>query len=185
MMRRTAGLLGLVLMLQGCAGMPLAKLWPFQRSDTPGLARAEPEQVRVALRLPLPARPRPDGATLVLRLSGGEHEPQTARLAMTLVNEGRIVRVGGLPSAGPGYWWYLFKLTSAAEDELQALQSGQSDGTPGHEGVEYEVAVAYENVAAGQSLSRNIRLQLASDEGFFMLTEGVHTVGSDAEATQS
>ncbi len=184
-MRRTAGLLGLLLVLQGCAGMPLEKLWPFQRADTSGLARAEPEQVRAALRLPLPARPRPDGATLVLHLSGGERDPQTTRLPMTLVNEGRVVRVGGLPSAGPGYWWYLFKLTSAAEDELQTLQSRLSDGTPGHEDVEYEVAVAFENVAAGQSLSRSIRLQLASDEGFFLLTEGVHTVGNDAAPTPS
>lgn len=184
-MRRTAGLLGMVLLLQGCAGTPLEKLWPFQRSGTSGLARAEPEQVRAALRLPLPARPRPDGATLVLHLSGGERGPRTTRLAMTLVNEGRIVRVGGLPSAGPGYWWYLFKLTSAAEDELQTLQSRLADGSPGPDSVEYEVAVAYENVAAGQSLSRSIRLQLASDEGFFMLTEGVHTVGNDDEATQS
>ncbi len=183
--RRAAVLVGLTVVLYGCAGTPFERLWPFQQLDPSGLTRAEPDRVRAAIKLPLPARPRQDGATLVLRLSGGERSATTVRLAMTLVNEGRTVRADRLPSAEPGYWWYLFKLTSAAENELEALQSRLSDGTdPGVERVEYEVVVVYENVAAGQSVNRDIRLQLTREEGFFTLTDGVHTVEDHAAAAR-
>lgn len=183
--RRAAVLVGLVLVLHGCAGTPFERLWPFQQLDPSGLTRAEPDRVRAAIKLPLPARPRQDGATLVLRLSGGERSATTTRLAMTLVNEGRTVRADRLPSAEPGSWWYLFKLTTAAENELEALQSRLSDGSdPGVERVEYEVAVVYENVTAGQSVNRNIRLQLTRDEGFFTLTDGVHAIEDHATAAR-
>lgn len=185
-LRRGATLIGLALLLHGCAGIPLERLWPFQQPDPSGLSRAQPEQVRVALKLPLPARPRQDGATLVVRLSGGNRSEAVTRFAMTLVNEGRTVRADRLPTADPGYRWYLFKLTPTAEDQLRALQArmpGQ-DG-PDYEQVKYSVRLAYQNVSAGQSVSRSIHLQLADNEGFFTLADGAHTVGADATEAES
>lgn len=184
--RRWAILAGLALLLHGCAGTPFERWWPFQLPDPSGLSRAQPEQVRVALKLPLPARPRQDGATLVVRLSGANRGGAVNRFAMTLVNEGRTVRADRLPTADPGYRWYLFKLTPTAEDQLDALQSRMRgrDG-PGYDQVDYTVALAYQNVGAGQSVSRSVRLQLADNEGFFTLADGDHTVGADAAERES
>lgn len=184
--RNGAVLVGLALVVHGCAISPFEGLWPFHRPDPSSLSRAEPEQVRVALSLPQPARPRADGVTLVVRLSGADRSPSVTRLAMTLVNEGRIVRADRLPTADPGYSWYLFKLTPTAENELRALQLR----LPGHDElgydeVAYSAEVAYENVGSGQSLNRSIRLQLADAEGFITLTEGVHIVGQDNGGAES
>lgn len=184
--KRAAVLLGLALALHGCAALPqaLERLWPLGGSDTSDLTRADPSAVRMALKLPLPARPEPRGADLVVRVSGGDREPVATRLPMTLVNEGRTVRADDLPSAGPGYWWYLFKLTSSAERDLGALQSRHSAaGDPDHDRVEFSVELAYENVGAGQSVSRSILLQLSGSDDFFTVTDGVHTVGEDDAGT--
>lgn len=178
--QRGAVLLALALALNGCAVLPqtLERLWPLGGSDPSKLTRADPSAVRMALKLPLPARPEPQGATLVAHLSGGDREPVSARLPMTLVNEGRTVRADALPSADPGYSWYLFKLTSSAERELESFQSRLSAaGDPDHNRVEFSVELAYENIGTGQSVSRSILLQFSERDEFFTVTEGVHTVG--------
>lgn len=184
--QRAAALLALSLALHGCTVLPqtLERLWPLGGSDPSQLTRADPSAVRMALKLPLPARPEPRGATLVARLSGGNREPVATRLPMTLVNEGRTVRADALPSADPGYWWYLFKLTSSAEHDLESFQSRLSAaGDPEHNRVAFSVELAYENVGAGQSVSRTILLQLSERDDFFTVTEGVHTVGEDDAGT--
>lgn len=178
--QRAAVLLVLALSLHGCAALPqtLERLWPLGGSDPSELTRADPSAVRMAVKLPLPARPEPRGATLVVRLSGGDRQPVATRLPMTLVNEGRTVRTDDLPSADPGYWWYLFKLTSSAERDFKVLQSRLSAGdTAGHDRVEFSAKLAYENIGDGQSVSRRILLQLSDRDEFFTVTEGVHTVG--------
>jgi hypothetical protein len=180
--RRAAVLLVLALALHGCAVLPqtLERLWPLGGSDPSELTRADPSAVRMALKLPLPARPEPQGATLVALVSGGDREPVSTRLPMTLVNEGRTVRADALPSADPGYWWYLFKLTSSAERDLESFQSRLSAaGDSGRDRVEFSVDLAYENIGAGRSVSRSVLLKLSERDAFFTVTEGVHTVGED------
>lgn len=166
-----------LLALVACASTPMETLRRLQGWVPSDLARAEPAQVRVALKLPLPARPEPDGAELAVKLDGGDVAPERTPLAMTLVNEGRTVRAGSLPTAEPGYWWYLFKLTPAAEDALRALQLRTSDA--GHDTLGFRVSVAYANVGPGQSLSREIRLQLAEETGFHGLTDGDQVIPDD------
>lgn len=185
-LRRAAVLPVLALLLQGCAAIPLDRFWPLPGGDPSDITRADPPAIRLAVKLPLPARPEPEGVTLVVALAGFDRDAAANRLAMTLVNEGRTVRADELPSAGPGYRWYLFKLTPAAERELGTLQSRVSGrGEPEHERAEFSAELAYENVSPGQTVNRSILLQLARGEDFFTLADGDHTVGNHATETRS
>lgn len=159
------GALPLGLLLSACAWVPAVPGWLQPGHEVQALVDAEPRELRVAVKLPRPLQPLPDATALTLRFTPRAAEVTERResLPLVLVNEGRTLRVGGLPSAEPGYLWFLFKLTSAGEAELAVLQS-EIRATEAFEqryrGVELDVDTAVRDARPGQTFSLSVWLQL-------------------------
>lgn len=176
---------GLALLVTGCTLAPFEELWQRYGFGQPEVSRLQPAAVRAAIKLPLPVRPRPEGAALVLELPAPEADRQARehRFAMALVNEGPTVRAEGLPTADPGYNWYLFKLTPSAEDELARTQAEYLEPTPRAIDTGAILVInEFQNTTAGQEVSRSVWVYLSDDRGFFPLVRDERlTVGKDGK----
>lgn len=180
-MRRCAVVLvGLVVLCAGCSTTQVRELWERFGFGRPAVVELKPSAIRAAVKLPRPARPSAEGAALRLEVGG---DGETQRFAMVMVNEGRAVRAESLPEAEPGYSWYVFKLTPAAEERLDGLQAELADsgGEDARTGV-IEVRNQYSNAIPGQQLTRGVWIQLSREDGFFPLVENeTITIGEDGE----
>lgn len=169
------GLLAVAPLLAGCAtSTPITTMWRLYGFGPDDVVDVRPQSVRVAVKLPRPAHPAPEDAMLELAFEpdADTGRPTNHRLPMVLVNEGRTVRAAALPSAEPGYRWFLFKLTPSAENALERVQKALSPAGGGSSGsVAISVSNGYANAVPGQELTRSVWIQLSEEDGFFPLVE--------------
>lgn len=166
------GALVALAMASSCGYVPFKSLLSSRHFSLNDIVAMDPQELRLAVKLPRPLQPRPSATSLTLAFEPRSRrgEERREQFPLVLVNEGRTVRAGALPTAEPGYLWYLFKLAPSAEAAFGQLQADISKGKDRfanlYRDVRLEVDLAVRDAAAGQGIELSIWLQPDFSEDF-------------------
>ena len=183
MSRLATAALTTVVLLAGCAGVPLKTMWKLRSFGVDDFAAVDPADVRAAIQLEDDLVVKPGATALKVALHGTDGSAREFSVPLHTVRQGRNVG-DSLPPAKSGRHWYLFDLTEEGVEDFKALQRELQ--APREQGsISIEVASAFENPpdADRGKLPMEIRLQLDAEDGFFVLFDGKVDLAKQARSS--
>lgn len=168
MLKRFGLLLVSLVLLAGCASIPLSTLWKLRGFDEQALMQLEPAELRVALSLQPAVGVRPDSVKLELALEREDGAPESYAFALE-------------PAAGAGPLdrdrrYGLWQLDDAGRRALTAVQTrlrrAEAEGSKAYEGASFTVNFRPElPEPRPASLAVTVQLLLDPAEGWFVLLD--------------
>lgn len=166
-MRRLSGLLILVL-LAGCASVPLGTMWKLRSFDADTLVQLDPAELRAAVAL-IPVHPiRPDSVHLGLVLARQDGKQETYSFALVPTRE---------PGPSKAGWQYsTWELDAAGRREFALMQLALSktgdDFKATYSGVTFDVKFKPEfGPKPPPSLRLSVQLRFTLADGYFLLVD--------------
>jgi hypothetical protein len=129
--RRILAPLTLLLLLAGCASMPLSSMVQLAALGRQGLERVEPAQLRVRLSVSQGFEIDVNRARLRLTLTAANGASRDIDLSLELIERSRFGRSAGLLRRAVPQPTYLLRLTPQSAAELAALRQSLATREPG------------------------------------------------------